>query len=215
MAWPQVTKKRGLFCVLAMNAAALALPGCASLVAIPLNMAAAGVIGSAADDFKAAQAPRATFGDGPVDPLPYVRQGARVAVWPGYPEGDEVENAFADKIGSRFTAMNPGAVTAIIGEAHLNADLTNATDAALIPRFSAVCKRTRSELLFAGRAAAHLAFDALAFDCKARRVVWDERLSVTGTVTRANQDQVTQLAGEVWAKRVLDAEELAAARESN
>jgi hypothetical protein len=191
------------------------LCGCASLIAIPLNIAAAGVIGSAAEDYKADHAPRATFGDGPVAPLPYVRQGAHVAVWPGYPEGNEVENAFADKIGGRFTVMNPGAVTAVIGEARLNADLTNTTNSALIPRFSAVCKRTHSELLFAGRAAANLSFDALAFDCKSNQVVWDERLSITGTVTRANMDQVEHLAGEAWAKRVLDAEQLAATRASN
>jgi hypothetical protein len=204
-----------LIFLLTAGSTAVALSGCASLVAIPLNIAAAGVIGSAADDYKADHAPRATFGDEPVDPLPYVPQGAHVAVWPGYPEGDEVENAFADRIGSRFSVLTPGAVTAIIKGAHLDADLTNITNVELTPRFATVCKKTHSELLFAGRAAARLSFDALAFDCKSQRVVWDERLSITGTVTRANQDQVTQLAGEAWAKRVLDAEQLAAARALN
>jgi len=193
----------------------IALSGC--LAAVPLeigaNLLAAGAIGSAADDYKAAGAPHVVFRNKageeiPVEPLPLAK---RVAVWPG--DGSEV--AFAQKISARFQVTTPGVVASLLAQGRIDPKLTSATSAAqLASGFQFVCTRTRVELVFASWDTGRLKSDIIAYDCRQRAIVWNEQIELVAPhgVTSDMQAGAQELADSAWANRILDAESLAQMR---
>lgn len=143
----------------------------------------------------------------------------KVAVWPG----DQREVLFAEKLQARgnFTAVaTPTAVSAILAEARIPADMKQLTAQEQADAFALVCRRTGAGLVLGERQlgrepdkAALFSFsrnnktgnaaDLLAYSCEKHAVIWQDTMSLSAGL--ANISKLNPAGAEAWANRVQQA----------
>jgi hypothetical protein len=206
-------------------ALAVGLAGCAAIT-VPLTAAEVGVGGFEA--FKLVET--STGGsaavafaekDGKViapQPLPLVR---RVAVWPDNENGV----FFTEKLAAtkRLEVVTPNRVRAILADAQITTDLNGLTDHERLAAFRLICRHSRAQLVLAARDAGSvtrtngLSFsrpekisksDLLGYSCAQRRLVWRDEMTVIVRIGDKTPSTavIMRMAGDAWAKRVLEAE---------